>query len=482
MMKYPDLVLGGAKEYFAKDFQITCNNLICLNVFDYNLLNTKFRFKKLIWWVQDERFFSSEKFLIFYEKIKEYDFELYIPNYIKFYQNFTNIKKKIVTVKTTYYYNGRDIYLGKNACVGALELLRLLFKSDKILIFGVSLNYSWFSDGRKIIDNIDQSGHLDLHIKKIQISQLLNLLDNYNKYGIKVEFSKNSLLNKYYLKNKINLENKEKIILHLGLPKTGSTFLQNIFNKNINLFKEIKYVHDFRKLQFKKKNNEVDEFKKLISDKISYFFSNEVFLSDYIVPGKDFAPKKGIIPNFSEELDNFADFAKSHKITFILIIRDLAEIYVSLANQIAKQSGRESSEEILKTYNEIHFDINRIDNFLKKILEIGSLKIFEFNKIINTKSEEFDKFFKLLQINSHELKLNDKNFRVNPSISEKGLKIMNLIKKELDANEYLKIRKYVQANFPKEKLLDHENKFFKKYSDLSKQNYDFIKNKYNEYF
>jgi len=259
--------------------------------------------------------------------------------------------------------------------------------------------------------------------------------------------------------------NRPKIIFHLGLPKCASTFIQNVILKNNNFKNNFEFKADFRNYFFFKDplDMELVEYLKSFTNEKNYFLSDETFFGD--IRGKH-----KVFPNSLKAINNFENqFYEKFDLNFVLIIRPIEEIFISISNQLAKQSGKDSYE-ILQKFNEDHFNAGHLITIIKKLKKIGKIKIYYFKDII---ADDRKMLFNFLNYINLDLTLFDhneeKNKKVNPSLSNKGLKILKNCKPILSNSEYLLIRKFVTKYFVKTEIDNFEKDFINKYKILSEK-------------
>lgn len=243
---------------------------------------------------------------------------------------------------------------------------------------------------------------------------------------------------------------KKKIILHIGLYKTGSTFIQNhlkiIKNKNIKVF----ITEDQLSNSI---NNYLKEPKKVFKEKIL----NTI---------KDITENTIVISNegfFGHPSNGFKDVEMRFKLLedlfenplYIIFFREPSSIiYSSFFQGLQKNNN-------LKFENYYNKDVSQLHNQIRSFKQCTNFKVFDYNKIfdiyLNIQERvlfvEYEKFFKNLEV---EKLCKFLGFNVKFNFNQKAnISLKNLVYLEFYNNFYLfKLIKVLWINF---------NKFFTKY-------------------
>ena len=221
---------------------------------------------------------------------------------------------------------------------------------------------------------------------------------------------------------------KKKIIIHIGYPKTGTTFLQNkIFNMdkfNYFILKKFDYIFDSilydSDQNFKSKKKKIsDIFKKFILKNKINIISREGFLGLNTNIKRNFARLK--------ELLN-----KDVKIIFIMVVRKQINILESFyAEDFINISKKQKEYKFYKNFifNFCKLNISKNDQTyiirenlkyykiyqkIKKIFPLSKIIIFDYDDLFHNKKleEKFNKFiFKKKIIKNLNLKFENKGLK-----------------------------------------------------------------------
>ncbi|MBG02305.1 MAG: hypothetical protein CL470_08555 [Acidimicrobiaceae bacterium] len=288
-------------------------------------------------------------------------------------------------------------------------------------------------------------------------------------------------------------------IIHIGLPKTGTTFLQN------NIFPSICKI---KNINYGKFNEEISE--KVKNHVISMYFNDQV--SKINLPDKILVSNENLLCNFPTftKIEEYADknlvaFGKDCKI--VITIRHPVEYLSSVYNQVLKSHITEPEFFFLeknvysKNFSSPWFSLD--DYNLSKIIKIYKDR---FDQVITIKFEEIiDNSFlkKYFEIDSALINKNDyKNSAksLNRGFSKKSVsillstqKILNKLGYSLNSSRYhevlIKIKR--QNNFSnniKENIIlkkEEKKNILRKIFKIIISNINirsFLKNKMDKYF
>lgn len=269
-----------------------------------------------------------------------------------------------------------------------------------------------------------------------------------------------------------------KLIIHLGMAKSASTFLQNIAinNKSILESNSLDYIHEFRNVSVDHEELKIffsREIKKR-DQNINMLFSNENFLnpSEPDSGGVYKGAKKSIetLKNSLLEFIPIADFQ------FIFISRNILEFYISQYVQLKKQGANIDIDRHLSKLNSVSFFLKNIDDALDSLRLIGKVNVIDFSTIKEDAHFFVNSFFNICGLKDVNLKYSTEI--VNPSIDENGMKILDICKCSLKKREYISMRKMVQAYFPKKEPYDWEISLYERYGTIASKEYQAFKNKW----
>jgi hypothetical protein len=241
----------------------------------------------------------------------------------------------------------------------------------------------------------------------------------------------------------------KKVILHIGLPKTGSSAIQNFLALNADLLERLGYHYLAPNPcdAFEITSGNAEPLFEIVKAKDNYSIAN--FISEYIHPDKTSILSTEVISHFTQEdwkwiNDAFSNFGvKIEKI--ILFTRDVLPYLVSAYDQIIKRHGEWSefhdwvkiaewqhfsaSQNLMAVFNRtllsaIHYGTHEKAIFNKFIDEIGiSMNDlpagFHFNKTtVNRSLSKRERFF-LKKVNKtlgqdYGLKLSNHFISYNP--------------------------------------------------------------------
>ena len=263
-----------------------------------------------------------------------------------------------------------------------------------------------------------------------------------------------------------------KIFLHIGLHKTGSTFLQNFYfplleRKNPKIIFNDKGILDILRKQYINNINEnfkIDNLKieKLINEQIKRLSSENNFtkpedliliLSDEnLIPDILFYKNKA---ELSEYIHYFNSFFQDPKI--LIFIREHKSFVYSQYNQHVKEG----------------FYINFKDYIEKNQKPNIDLKKVNYNKIINNLNVNFRKryyVFKHENFNKNLISLNKifsskintdniKNIKINKSLNKKQINILLFLEKNFKISKFESLINNFFSKFIIKKI---DSKSFKK--------------------
>lgn len=238
---------------------------------------------------------------------------------------------------------------------------------------------------------------------------------------------------------------KKKIILHIGLYKTGSTFVQNhlktINNTNIKVFitedqlsgSIIKYLKEPKKI-FKEKI--LDTVKNITENKI--IISNEGFFGHPSNGFKDVAMRFKLLEDLFQNP------------SYIIFFREPSSIIYSGFFQGLQKNNH------LKLENYYNGDLSKLNNQVRSFKQCTNFKVFDYNKIFYPYLKiqqrilfvEYEKFFKNLEVKKL---CNFIGFNLNFNFNEKAnISLKNLVYLEFYNNFFLfKLIKVLWINLNK---------------------------------
>ena len=214
----------------------------------------------------------------------------------------------------------------------------------------------------------------------------------------------------------INNKKNVRLIIHVGFPKTGTTFLQK------NVFPNIKNVNFIRRPNFEIKimPNKVN----IISDESLCRFP----IDDNKVDGFTVAQYlKTLFPN-----------AK-----IIVGIRDKKSYSISLYNQYVKEGYAYSYDRWYKETNMDNFDFKPYINYLKNLF--SDVYVYNFEDLKSDTMKLIKKLCVFIEVDVPEFN----NKTVNPSLTEKQLILTRFF------NKFFKNKRNPNGLFPEPYFLDN---------------------------
>lgn len=245
--------------------------------------------------------------------------------------------------------------------------------------------------------NLNNHEEAFLNFNKANTIRLKDIKFDKEKYKNISTFYKDSIFN--YLKNsKLNLpKNKNEIIFLVGMPRSGSTLLEQILNSHssikgygeIDVLQKILekkiYKPDIKKVLIKDKFSQpladsikidyFDYFQNVSNDNEKYFIDKMLFNFFYI----------GLISNV---------FPNSK---IILCKRDLKDIFISIIRNYFGSSGFSfaySEDDIIEFMN---IYANHINFWIKK--NTHNMLVVDYEKLVNKPLDTCEQLFQFLNIN-----------------------------------------------------------------------------------
>lgn len=210
----------------------------------------------------------------------------------------------------------------------------------------------------------------------------------------------------------LSSQKKQKIVVHVGLPKTGTTFLQDILSHNrqnlnklgISLLLREETNSFIERVQTKIFSREpIGKRTGLLDYEISR--QNNLVISDERLAGEvgywDNSAKNiyGDIHIWAKEICN--EFPEAD-ICFFITLRSYADAFDSGYIQCVKMGIDVSVEQFKKRLQEIDFTWTRVIKDLKAAIAPSRLKVFEFGKSVNDSIiEEMEAHLGPLNLVSH---------------------------------------------------------------------------------
>ena len=244
---------------------------------------------------------------------------------------------------------------------------------------------------------------------------------------------------------------------HIGYPKTGTTYLQNTYFKNLNInylgkpwdndlriIREIdKNIFTMEAKDYKKKSDQFNKiFKKLILQKKIHLISNE----DILRVSRYNRHKQNYLFRTIERYNNL--LKNSCKVKYLFIIRNHKDILNSHFNEYGSlleknfDLNEKNLEKILKkNRNNIilnNFNYSEIYNFLKKLAGTKNVKLLFYEDFVKNPNFFFSEISKFL--NLKQVKIYSTGNKFNTT-EEKFLSKRKKLAKLFDSRNWTKIFK-----------------------------------------
>jgi len=205
----------------------------------------------------------------------------------------------------------------------------------------------------------------------------------------------------------------KKIIIHLGVHKTATTYLQNTLWKNIETLKEknIAYI-SLGKMRsgitstISNDNYDANQVREVIIKNLeNYDNYNTVLMSDENILGgiNDIFAHSTISPKYEIRINKIKEAFKNNKVTYFLAIRNYSQYYSSIYCEFLRHTKKYISfKNFMAKFNFLQFGWQDLVKNLLEIIDIKDLYVFKFedfvknddfyfNSILNTKNLILDK-------------------------------------------------------------------------------------------
>ncbi|MAQ84561.1 MAG: hypothetical protein CMH12_15155 [Maritimibacter sp.] len=258
---------------------------------------------------------------------------------------------------------------------------------------------------------------------------------------------------------------KPKLLLHPGSSQGGSTWIQNLCGRNPEILAQqhFHYLHDFRKLPFDALGSDdpapfhaaLDSFLDRDAPEGStetVFLSNENALGDPMHAGGLFAMAPAMARDMLPLFDRF-DAAQ-----VIYVWRPLDRFLLSAYNQRKKQGSKITFSAYADTAAARGYDSRHVIETLRILSTRAQVTVIDFEFLSERPRRFAAEFFRLAGVALPEGFDYVQGGR-NPSIRPEGIKILEHAKDFLERKDYMDLRKFVQARFPKTGFTDEEQGF-----------------------
>ncbi|WP_425054031.1 hypothetical protein [Psychromarinibacter sp. S121] len=269
---------------------------------------------------------------------------------------------------------------------------------------------------------------------------------------------------------------KPKLLLHPGSSQGGSTWIQNLCGRNPEVLTEqhFHYLHDFRKLPFEALGTDdpapfhaaLDTFLDRDAPQggdETVFLSNENALGDPMRPGGLFAKAPAMARVMLPLFDHFG------AAQVIYVWRPLDRFLLSAYNQRKKQGNKITFAAYADTVAARNYDSRHVIEALRILSERAEVTVIDFEFLVERPRRFAAEFFRLSGVVLPEGFDYVQDGR-NPSIRPEGIKILEHAKDFLERKEYMDLRKFVQARFPKTGFTGEEQSFLDDWAGRSAAN------------
>lgn len=249
-----------------------------------------------------------------------------------------------------------------------------------------------------------------------------------------------------------------KIIIHLGMAKSASTYLQNIAiqNKEVLGRHGFVYIHEFRSVS-RGASDLARFFSESLSSNPAYnlLVSSENFFNpnDY----DDNGAYTGAITAATYLKQAIGLLPAETQYTFVYVARNLLDFYVSKYAQLRKQGVKIDPIEYFSNIDESALSFKNILRALGLLSSIGKVHVIDFGLIEISIDRFVESFFGTCRISPAALSY--ATSVVNSSINDDGMMILEISKSSLNTKQFLTLRKLVQAYFPKNAPFPGEDSF-----------------------
>lgn len=268
---------------------------------------------------------------------------------------------------------------------------------------------------------------------------------------------------------------KPKLLLHPGSSQGGSTWIQNLCTRNADRLKaqDFHYLHDFRALPF---NALAEDAPAPFHEALDAFLARDmpdgdaatVFLSNENALGDPLQDRLfGHAPRMAENLLPLFDRFGPAQVVYVW--RPLDRFLLSVFNQRKKQGAKMTFESFSRQAEARAYDSGAVVEALRILSRKAEIRVMDFEFLSKRPRRFAAEFFALGGVELGEGFDFVQGGR-NPSIRPEGIRILEHAKDFLDKGEYLELRKFVQAKFPKTDFTPEERAFLDAWAERSREN------------
>lgn len=269
-----------------------------------------------------------------------------------------------------------------------------------------------------------------------------------------------------------------KVIVHLGIYKTATTYLQNTLMTNNDVLKANKIAYipmtKMRKNGITRAITNVkttaDEVYELILANIDCQDYNTILISEELILGGvyDIRMHDKIAPRLHYRINKIKEVFKTHDTKYYFCIREYSSFYRSVYCEFLRHAKHYMTfKNFIGDFDYLNYSWK--DLILELMQEVGKekLTIFTFENFIKKE----DHYFKML-LNDYDLKLREyltKNTR--KSFANKSIEILDCLSHEFSGEFVIKLLHHIDLNI-------HRLNFKEKFNPWSKSEQKHLKNKY----